>query len=281
MSNSDENLPTLKSLSDRIKAFTVARKQLLVGIGISLIVSAVVAVICEIATYSYCIFWEGVRPPLEGVPFIRLGVFVVAFVIWSGVNLITTGIWLLVKYFNCQAVKEEIFLLSLMNGLIAVAIAKQFFGDQHGLQFLVLMLLFPVIVGVFSAIVTVARKTGIIPKSFSDRAALITRIVATTAFLLVVFYPPTAEKFLKYIKFGGGISVVVEFEESGGAEKTSTISGRLIIRSSKSLILKLFDSDESQEINFEYVRRIKYLTEQPVKATEEPKKQDSTDEPPA
>ena len=66
----------------------------------------------------------------------------------------------------------------------------------------------------------------------------------------------TGETILRSVKYGGGVGVCVDYEQSGGAEVCSSIQGELILRSNDFLFVK--SEDETHEIALDHVRVIDY-----------------------
>ena len=237
------------------------------------VTSLVLAIICELATYSYCVFGEGVRPPLEGIPFFRITVFFLS----AAVQVIVFAIHRLLKWaielFNKFGVtdykinKEHGLVVTLISWAIVVVtfagsplllawVAAWLFSIDSRWPFYVASTISGFVVLICLSLLIHELKERY--KRFTEIGSILGTVGAILGFFALVFYPPSFASFLTLLRFGGGIPISIEYEEAGGAERTSIVSGELIIRSTQFLIVKTFPYREAKEVNLDFVRSINY-----------------------
>ena len=234
-------------------------RQLLIKYAVATILQSVlVSFLFEAAVYSYCIFGFAIRPPVEGIPFFRISVFALAFLALSVFHFSTFTLSLCLRRLAKQNSKRPVLDLVRTTGYCLVIYL--FIWMVVGVP--ILSPLGLVILGAFF----ISLPQWVVAAYFPKHANL-TAIVYGTLFAICMVAPvmsPTAcGNFLRRLKFGGGVPITVEFEESGGAETTSRVSGYLLVRSTTSLILvsSVEKPQSPQEINLDYVRRIIYTND--------------------
>ena len=78
MENLPENFDDTTEAAIKL-ASSALMKQYFIKLAVALFSSLLLGLMAEFATYSYCVFHQHVRPPLEGIPFFRLTVFLLSF----------------------------------------------------------------------------------------------------------------------------------------------------------------------------------------------------------
>ena len=78
MENLPENFDDTTEAAIKL-ASSALMKRYFIKLAVALFSSLLLGLMAEFATYSYCVFHQHVRPPLEGIPFFRLTVFLLSF----------------------------------------------------------------------------------------------------------------------------------------------------------------------------------------------------------
>ena len=220
--------------------------------------SVLVSFLFEAAVYSYCIFGFAIRPPVEGIPFFRVSVFALAFLALSTFYFTTFLFSLCTRLFFNPTSKQPGFgfVISISEVAILYFAVLVIFG------FSILSPMGLALLGTFLFFLPLRVVTAFFPKQV-DLTVIVYGSLIAICMVGSIMFPTNCGKFLRKLKFGGGVPVTVEFEESGGAETTSRVSGYLLVRSTTSLILvsSVKNPRTSQEINLDYVRRIIYTND--------------------
>ena len=228
----------------------------------------------ELATYKYASA-EGIRPPLEGIPYLRATVaygsfFLVitcALVFWLSLRIaknIVSSILLQFEKFDFLGIDADlsktvihrlrsikfryiaIFSLVVATILYFISLVIRRYAPSEDPAFATYA--FAAYGGL--AVILVWR-----PKLAWGFAATAT-LFAFSAATYIMFKTEHYSQFLRFVGYGGGIPVSIELLEPINDSKT--ISGALVLRTTRSLII--FDSakDEIQEIPLDRVQMIKH-----------------------
>jgi hypothetical protein len=213
-------------------------------------------------------YYQGFRIPVEGVEYLNLAVSLVSFIIF----LISLGSSM-VFYFILKKISAFFFddwtrrngnsknmlRLNKRFGILLLTVST--------IPYLYWIISFPSMKNIvltiipFSMIVIFFLGIHFVRKDSSIKKIVLgitfIGIIASTTFL---FYQPFYKQFLKKIRYGGGISVEIEYRKADNTE--SNVKGLLLIRTSKGIILKDSISGNQFEIPVERVSKITFLKQE-------------------
>jgi len=284
-----------------MEPFSALRKRLTailpLAVPLKFVISALLGVIgsagllgflSEYATYSYAIYY-GMRPPLEGIPYLRPAVafgflflvlsaallffaifFALRLVVWYP-DAIRVQLNKIEKVFGIGGRLQSTFLGYLLNrirtapawavflgsvmlsALIVIVFALSRSDSQAVLNrtesVQVLVVVFLYILALFMAVV---RPSTI----WWTSAVVVGSYLLMCIFLL--FTPVRYSELLRTLGYGGGLTVIVELREAG--ETTSNEPLQLMLRTNEAIILHDPSNRRFVEIPREQVRRIFHAT---------------------
>ncbi|OOE32416.1 hypothetical protein BZG04_15245 [Salinivibrio kushneri] len=248
--------------------------------------SSVFAFVSEFSTYNFA-FWYGIRMPAEGVPYLKITVFLIAISVFAVIFLayfIIKAILIgLLNYIqsvhklNSWLYKKFPKYGSLDDGLKVEEIMAEF----SNLLILGLTVLVPLFFYLTAVIVLgvggycdglscfnhgkqsfiyllIALFVLVIGRpKWIKRMAVIASILATVTVLWYVFSPSKYAEFLRFAGFGGGKPVSVYMLDTDSKSETR-IDGGLLIRSNDYLTIYSERTQSSLEIPMPLVRKIEY-----------------------
>ena len=219
-------------------------------------ISLIVGLASEFASYSYCIFGHGIRPTLEGTSYLRLTVIGLTFVFWLALQVCFEVGSCIVRYayrFETANHKVSLWLWLLVAiPFVLIGAATYYFRALPAPAVITpIAAIFGVGMGVAFEISIIVQKQ-ISKETFS----IILSVFTITVVMLFLFTPSSFGRFLKLIKYGGEIDVVIEYEESGGAKESKVLKGKLLIRSKEFLVLET--EEGVVEINSRFLRSVNY-----------------------
>lgn len=241
----------------------------------------------EFATYSYSIHY-GIRPPVEGIPYLRAAVTYGSFFLLISAALIFGSSVALIKIFvgyldsTAQKIrriigliveppkipfsydmtemfslrsKKQIFLMSLaVAGFCAtgtyIAIAAIQAIDQKAPS--------PAIVALGSGCYGFITTLAISRKGAIWWIAAVATIAYFAAWLIVLFSPIKYSQFLRMVGYGGGIQVAIELRDPDHSSSFSRRSCYLMIRSTDAIIVYSDSDHRIIEIPRDQVRSISH-----------------------
>lgn len=242
----------------------------------------------ELATYSYSIHY-GIRPPVEGIPYLRAAVTYGSFFLLTSAALIFGSSVALIKSFieyldnTIQKARGVISLIAeppkvplsqditnilskrptkqilFMSIAVAVAFAAVGYISATAINFVdqkaqISPTMFALTMGSYGLITALA----ISRKGAIWWIATAATIAYFTAWLIVLFSPTKYSQFLRMVGYGGGIQVVIELRDPDHTSSFSRRSCYLMIRSTDAIIVYSDSDRRIIEIPRDQVRSISH-----------------------
>jgi hypothetical protein len=236
----------------------------------------------EYATYGYAIYY-GIRPPLEGIPYLQAAVTLGSiFLLLSGAAVFLFYflyfrffLWLLNLQFMLlrfpRHTRERTRLplgiqrarrlpfgkkLLLAAGFSALSVLLMIFLSRFEDKEVVITPQHYIIATV--AMIVVALMV-LIPR-FSWWIAAALTLAYLGGSISIMFRPTKYSEFLRYVGYGGGLSVTMELTSSFGPQPPEQKMSYLMLRTTKVFILYDKEDGEFVEIPLENVRAIRHNT---------------------
>lgn len=250
--------------------------KLLFSAFVSFVGAGLLGVVSEYATYSYALYY-GIRPPLEGVPYLRAAVsFGSLFLLVTG-TIIFASTYLVFSAF----MKSMPLMMDRVHSPILDSVAE---GLSHHLVrvFRLKNVAFVFLAGVAAALVTAVMFLFIrhFLKDTKLDAAFFYLLFFGAFFLyltiafpslvwwyggfvtlgyfalfaVLLFIPSYYSGLLRLVGYGGGLPVQIEYRETD--QRTRTLSAHLMLRTTESLILYRQRENDFVELPRDQVRHI-------------------------
>ena len=232
----------------------------------------VVGFVSEYATYHFALH-EGVRPPLEGIPYLRAAVTTATFLLLASAT-IAFLLFLTVARIFVDNIRKAImwpyyyydpldYIFSFVGRLLGINLQKLYTEIATGaltrfeqVPFKIVAILAAtagIFVGLSIALLFyLSSKPFIQPGVFAAIGIFVSiflvwrsamawwtaaagALVLCAAVIAAMFNAQYYGKFLRYLRYGGGIPVLVELD--AGDSRPSTYAAYLVLRTSESLLL--------------------------------------------
>jgi hypothetical protein len=251
----------------------------LIGFGGSALCSIGVGVMAEFASYSYALYWN-VRPPVEGIPFLRATVSAIILIMISASALALFFTYQVLEHFRSRFEDSKITGAILTNDLI-----DAMGGDKNerpapsmievltsviaralaGVGFILLSVWSVARLGANLGIILSTGATislfvlGYLSFVWPQLKGWIAGLIAITLFIaipIMLFNPHYYGALLRLLDYGGGIPVTVLYEENKSNQ--ASYEGELVFRTTSGLILVQPEKGAVTEIPSDKVTRINY-----------------------
>lgn len=225
--------------------------------------SGVLSIASEYATYWYALD-EGIRVPTEGVSYLAATVFALGFFLAVAFGLTFGIVWAVAIGMRRVAVrftrKDRFSSKGRRNSLGAYAIITLIafslillFEGQRGWPAVPMGGFGEMMLGIH-VLMSMSLLYLLFGRGVLWSAIFLAASVYPTV-LVLMFTPSVYGRFLRQLGFGGGVSVQIHFGERGELQE----SGRLLIRTRESVLLRLDSADSAiVEVPMMSIKRIRY-----------------------
>lgn len=265
------NEPIFRRWARRFWSLDYWQRMLLVTGFSALSGSMFIGFINRYALYVYA-YTQGVRIPVEGVPYLDLAVTLVSFGVIALAILYSSMVyWMFarVKFiasryrlYDSKGKKAALLFVYVMLAILSIVIGERAlaylannsdFPLPHGVETLRTPLVGAI--GIVVLIIILALRPA--HDAIKRRTAATAALLVTGLMIMAMFTPKVYGAFLREIRFGGGLPVDVTVQKADTVFET--IRARLVVYTNNGLLLRKADSGEVLEIYRERISSLAYL----------------------